>query len=251
MKIDERFQQCNLIQTNQDKNIGTRKQIKECTDLFPDVPVKVDLSAEGIAQYRKTIQANMPDQEEEKKLRIVLNDSFTSINYNMEISARVNEINRKKGNATVKARAQSIMEAYASLYAEIVEGHENGTRNMFTESYENRPLTKEEELEKLNQAFEDYTDFFERCVQLEQEHAMGLEKEIVSVYKKYGAKKLESAAQAYQQAIAAKTENPEQIPPNIGELILNAGKLFLTNVSSLNSINHKSVMGVVSAIKIW
>ncbi len=251
MKISENFHQRNLLQVDQDKHIGTNKQIKECTNLFPDVPIKVDLSPEGIAQYRKTIQENTPDQEEEKEYRILINDSFTSINYSMELSARVNEINDKKGSASVADRAKSILEAYASLYAEIVEGHENGTRNMFTESYENRPLTKEEELEKLDEAFEHYANTFEKWIQLEQEHSMEVEKEIVRVYKKYGIKKLESTAHAYMQAIRAKEENPEQIPPNISELILNAGRQFLSNVSSLKSINHKSVMDIVSAINIW
>ncbi len=54
---------------------------------------------------------------------------------------------------------EGVAVAYSSLYQEIVEGHRNGTRELYVlvdaKTAKWRPVTMEEELEKLEKGFEE------------------------------------------------------------------------------------------------
>lgn len=230
-------------------------QIKKSGYLSNDIAVLVDLSAEGMGRYRNTIQQNTPKQDEGVKQCCILAShdmrlSAQITNHNMELSARINEINAEKGgkgNLTVKDRADSILEAYASLYAEIVQGYDEGTRCVYGESVEGRTLTKEEDLARLKEAYKDHAKTFEEHYLLEQENQKILEKSIrETAWGKYSSK-----AREYLQEAEKKREDPEYIPPDIRERILDAGKAFLSKVSYLKSMDRKSIMALISSINVW
>lgn len=86
------------------------------------------------------------------------------MNYKFTLSARVNSLNESDKEAkgvdylSNEDKLDNIMEAYTSLYDEIVQGYENGTRviNVADENGENgyRTLTMQEELADLDDAYE-------------------------------------------------------------------------------------------------
>lgn len=116
--------------------------------------VQVDISKEGIERYRDILGQREMDTEDGKECHIL-------IDHGLELSAKMNQIADSKKDFTVKDCANNILEAYASLYHEIVQGYEDGTRVVYAEAGEDRILTKEEDLERLNEAYKSHVRYFE------------------------------------------------------------------------------------------
>ena len=108
MKIALDTNNTDLLQINTEKNNRPKKQIKESGYLSDSAPVKVDISSEAMERYRNSVQQNTPKVTELKECHILTDHHF-------DLSARINEINDRKGIPSVKDYAESMLEAYASL----------------------------------------------------------------------------------------------------------------------------------------
>lgn len=142
-----------------------RKMVNDILPKVNDLPVKVTISEEGFKSYREKI-TNGPSFEEVQTQRERLLETKLSpdMNYKFTLSARVNSLNEadKEAGGTKylsnEEKLDNIMEAYTSLYDEIVQGYEDGTRiiNVADENSKNgyRTLTMQEELADLDSAYE-------------------------------------------------------------------------------------------------
>ena len=88
------------------------------------------------------------------------------MNYGYDLSMKAVELNDAASEHGSKAlnvndRANGYISAYASLYDEIVQGYENGTREIYVEDELGiHRLTKEEELKELNESYKRAVDDF-------------------------------------------------------------------------------------------
>lgn len=240
----QRNLQENLLLMDQDRYTKPAAQVKDRADLFGSNPVKVDISQEGMAQYRKTIQQNTPKAEEAPMLSY---DLERLTNHSIELSARVNEINAGRKDLTVKEYANSLFQAYASLYAEISDGYDKGTRSVYSWGVDG-PLSKEEDLAKLDEAFKSHAQFFETIYQNHQEED---QKRFDQSLQEAALGKLSSGTLKYLQDLAQKRENQEYVPSNIAERILNAGESFVSKLSAHKDFTHNAIMNYISSISVW
>lgn len=224
---DVQKQKTDIWKNQKEKNISERS------------PVQVSISNEGMEQYRSTL-AQKETVEEGKECHAL-------VNHGWELSSKVNEINRSKKDLSVKGQADSILEAYASLYADILQGYEDGTRVVYGESGENRPLTKEEDLARLSEAYESHVKAFDKFLRVEQENQRVLENTIRNTV--WG--RTSSRAQAYLSRVDEKKEKPEYIPDNVSKPMLEAGKSFLEKFPSLKIKNSEAVSSILLSIEVW
>lgn len=171
MRIQSENSNVSLWNQKESKTVDKNIKVSDKIEQLKQNPVQVDISKEGMEQYRNTIQQSDPVDEE---LHII----HPQMSYEMELSSKMNQINSSKTNNTVEDRANSMVEAYASLYAEIVQGYENGTRVRYAQSGEDRVLTKEEDLAELDATYKNQTESFEYLFHLEQESQSRLESSI-------------------------------------------------------------------------
>ena len=129
------------------------------------VPVQVTISEEGMKSYRERITNGQSFKEVQEQRKLLLETKLSyDMNYKFTLSAKVNSLNEANLEASGtkylsnEEKLDNIMEAYTSLYEEIVQGYESGTRviNVVDETSENgyRTLTMQEELADLDNAYE-------------------------------------------------------------------------------------------------
>ena len=142
-----------------------RKFVGDTLLTVDNQPVKVTISEEGLKSYRERNTNGKSFEEVQAQRKRLLEGNISSdINYKFTLSAKVNSLNEadKEAGGTKyllnEDKLDNIMEAYTSLYDEIVQGYEDGTRviNVADENSENgyRTLTMQEELADLDNAYE-------------------------------------------------------------------------------------------------
>lgn len=142
-----------------------RKLVSDTLPMADNQPVKVTISEEGYKSYRERITNSQSFEEVQAQRKRLLEEKLSpDMNYKLTLSARVNSLNEADKEAggtnylSNEDKLDNIMEAYTSLYDEIVKGYENGTRviNVADENSENgyRTLTMQEELADLDSAYE-------------------------------------------------------------------------------------------------
>ena len=197
-------------------------------------PVSVAISKEGLEKYRsEMIAAQKNKAKEEESFEKSLKDGIIITSANRLFRGEFHEINRQKenekGSVTKEDAAQSILEAYALMYDEIVRGYADGTRAMYeadadsSEGY--RLLTKEEELKLLDDAYKKLSEGYEMWIERQRE----FEKLMVQEYKKtanalakYGKGRLKDKVSEYLEMarLLQQRIEEEQMPENLkGNLI--------------------------------
>lgn len=244
MKTNLNINKIDLFQIDREKNNGPKKQIKESGYLSDSAPVKVDISSEAMERYRNSVQQNTPKVTELKECHILTDHHF-------DLSARINEINDRKGIPSVKDYAESMLEAYASLYADIVEGHQEGTRCIYTDPTADRPLTLEEDLAQLREAYESHAKFFEERCRKEMESDQMIEKSLRSKHLQSASDRAREQAESYLREIEARKEERKHVPANLSSQIIDAGRSFLSKVSALGNPDRNSMMNLITSMKMW
>lgn len=130
--------------------------------------VSVSISKEGMESYRQQLQTIGSNEKSdgnviEKKqafIKQAKNYQFAN-HYENELSQRASAL---KAQYRFSDKEQDYAKAYKALHDEIVQGYQNGTREVYTDS-ENaetgfRKMTMEEELDRLDKAFQKTTDQF-------------------------------------------------------------------------------------------
>ncbi|MBQ8411354.1 MAG: hypothetical protein IJX15_06480 [Ruminiclostridium sp.] len=131
----------------------------------PEQPQKIVFKKDSFESYRDRITNGSSFDEVKKQRDFLLNAKLSpDINYSFTLSERINKLNVSDKETSTNGILSSsnildnIMNAYTSLYDEIVQGYKNGTRVInisdlnSNEGY--RTLTLQEELDDLDKAYE-------------------------------------------------------------------------------------------------
>lgn len=222
--------------TNNDSYIISAAQSKSAAASVPaaafemEQSIKVNISREGLEQYRKSIQENSSESFDSmvaRKAELISGKIQPETHFGFELGNRIAAIKSEDtAYRSTEQKASDLLKAYSSIYDEIVQGYESGTREKYVEDANAdggyRKLTVSEELEKLNSAYKNYADGIE--IQAKQA------KEIAPIFEEYkkqldkiGAGRTKLASKAEEVYTNAKKE---QLPENISEKILEASRIF-------------------------
>lgn len=239
MKIGFEHDRIGLLQQENKKAAGNCNT-KNTMEIPQKKSIQVDISEEGIEKYRDILGQREIETGDGKACHIL-------IDHGLELSAKINQIAGSKKDFTVKERAKSILEAYASMYHEIVQGYEDDTRVVYAEAGEDRRLTKEEDLERLKEAYKNHIRFFEERVHMEQKNNAMLERSIRgTAWERTG-----SRAKQFLDELDDKKQSPEYIPPDMGEQIEKAGEAFIMQFSLSKNMTSHLAADILSSIKLW
>ena len=215
----------------QEKVAQENKTVKSAIPKLAEQPIKVSISKEGYESYRNSVsesgQALSYDGAIRQKKNLLDADQSKGMDYGYRLSKEANSLNESDKEALTdgkslswQARAENYAEAYANLYDEIVQGYENGTRqiNVIDESSEQgyRALTMEEELSALDAAYEKNVKGFEEYT-AQQNKAQA----IIGEWKEQVAKIKSGVTTA--QSVENKAEQDggqDKLPENVAEKLL-------------------------------
>ncbi|MEY8338368.1 hypothetical protein AALB16_10155 [Lachnospiraceae bacterium 62-35] len=203
-------------------------------DLIPKLkeqPVRVTVSQEAYDNFRKSMEEKeQPPSVEEIKAEVERTNHMmesTIWSYNFWLSsdvAKLNEADRERsGTLSWQNRAENIMEAYTKIYDEIVQGYKDGTREKFIRSedgYELHKLTMEEELARLDKAYESQIEWMELDIAREPETLAMLDR--IEQSRQEWAEKLgyEIERRVSEEDLKMRYEDWKQMPKDIGKKMI-------------------------------
>ena len=240
MKICIESKGQNLVSGYDNKKMNKDKQSSDGKQMLQKKPPQVDISKEGMEKYRTILEQSRPEKTEIKECHVL-------IDYGWELSRKENQINDSKKDTTIEGRANSLLESYASVYNDIVQGYKDGTRVVYADSGEDRILTKEEDLARLNDAYKNHVDFFEERISIDKKNNEMLENSI----KGHAWERTSARARGFLEEQERKRDNPEYVPANLGERMREAGKQFVEQFATLKEVNNKSISKILSSIKLF
>lgn len=149
---------------HQEQKTANRKNMNEVLQNKSVRAANIEISEEGMAALRENVKgingdkANMLYQSEECPA-VELDSTGADVwsqSLSVHRSASLRAIRESGQEYGFEDIMTASLESYADLYEEINEGYENGTREVWVADGENgkRKLTKEEEIERLNRAYQ-------------------------------------------------------------------------------------------------
>lgn len=186
--------------SGREKDTQERQTVNEFLESLGNPAVKVTISKEGMDTYRSMVAEmgeppKMMSVEEVKNSTILMEQVYGSISSSTQyfateeevlegkdmtknivslwFSKEVSSLKESQGTNTWEAKAARLAQAYATLYDEIAEGYENGTREVrvveegatvsdLAQGRGYRVLTMEEELAQLDSFYEKQVKELER-----------------------------------------------------------------------------------------
>lgn len=202
-----------------------RKLVSDALPMTDNQPVKVTISEEGLKNYREKITNGQSFEEVQEQRKLLLETKLSpDMNYKFTLSAKVNSLNEtdKKASGAKylsnEEKLDNIMEAYTSLYEEIVQGYEDGTRviNVADENSEKgyRTLTMQEELADLDNAYESVVNTTVSIMEQNEKVSVAFEKYYAKI-QSIGAGRAELA-----NAYADRRDKVEMMPENAVEKMI-------------------------------
>lgn len=156
MKIQESNNTFQLF-NGQKENVISTMQKKYTSLNLRQESVRVDISEEGLENYRKSVQKASEEHgglEENYKEWLNVEKNPIKINPYTELMLQLDNVTKKKELRTTEDVADAVFKIYTSMYDELCKEYEEGTlRSWFKEGIEYRRGTKEEELAMLNDAY--------------------------------------------------------------------------------------------------
>ena len=143
--------------------------IREAISMPEEQLVNFSISEEGLKALRERVNELQPelDDIDFDKLHPVETNEI-EFDYYMKMMHLSSLTLGEGGNYDVKDIMNSIMETYETLYNEIVDAHKDGDRLVSYEIMGDKILTLEEDLEKLDKAFERRLDDLEGYITCRQ-----------------------------------------------------------------------------------
>lgn len=202
-----------------------RKLASETLPMADNQPVKVTISEEGYKSYRDRIENGQSfEAVQAQRKRLLERNLSPNMNYKFTLSAKINSLNEADKEASEakylsnEEKLDNIMEAYTSLYEEIVQGYDSGTRviNVADENSENgyRPLTMQEELDDLDRAYESVVNTTVSIMEQNEKVSMAFDKYYAKL-QSIGAGRAELA-----NAYADRRDKVEMMPENAVEKMI-------------------------------
>lgn len=237
------------------KNTYPNRTLAETFTENKEDSVKVTISEKGQENYIKSVQEITKDADSydamfESRDHLLEANLSSFFNYDFQVGGEVNEYRQKGVHLSTKEQAESILKVYAKKYDEIMQGI-NGAGEIHVEDKNSekgyRILTKEEEIDALNDSYKKYADYLEAQAKLEPEIEKGL-KEYIKKLSNIGVKTT-SKAQSYLDDINLNKED-EINPEDISEKMLDAVSVFREQYM-IATENKRSLSSLLSSIKIF
>lgn len=194
---------------------------KKC---ISEQPVTLSISDEGREYYRNSIQQNGQETYDAvlRRREQLKNEKISMIDYGYEIQKRAAQQNKNTdtGRSALSTidKANGYVNAYAELYDEIVQGYENGTREIYAADESGmHKLTKDEELDALDAAYKKTVDNFVTMEKTNQ-HAREIIGEEMEKISKIASRSASAATYLEEQ----KSRGTDEIPENLSEKMYDA-----------------------------
>ena len=245
MKINSPFSSCTAATNSPKKeNKPFRREDAEAGALSKKFD-RLTTSGKGTEAYRKSVSEggqSLTYSSVDRQKRIL----SSGIDYSYNLSKEADKLNKAdEGGSTLswQAKSDNLNKAYQKLRDEIVQGCENGTRqvNVIDESSETgyRTLTVEEELNALDAAYEKSVKGFEE-LSSQQEHAQ----EITAEWQEQIAAIKEGKI---SEQPAEEQEKAEDQSGSKGMVGINAGKLARMLAAAKTRSQVQAVMSKIQA----
>ena len=216
-------------------------------------PVQVTISDEAKEYYRKRVQEVSVDSEsydtilDEKNKILEANLQASDIDYNFTFGEEVGKYRKDGVNLTIEDKVNNLLKAYASLYNEMVQGYENGTREIHIEDESSekgyRILTMDEEINELNLSYKKYADSLEEQLKQEPEIRNALEK-YKNKLDKIDVKKVQN-----DYANLDLTERDEINPDKISDKLMDAASIFREKyIAAFNKVNITELLSTIRIV---
>ena len=192
--------------------------------------VKVNISAEGLRALHGTkLPGSIDIKAEQERMRYASEhqpvESFRS-RLAREFQHGTENLRAEKpyGKVTIEEKEDILMKSFRNIADEIVAGHDNGTRVRFIEDQNSedgyRKLSKDEELDILQQEFEEFTE--SRFGKKQQEAAEMVNKQMEELQKV-----LERSGKS---SIRQRAYQTEKIPDDFLEKILERARMHIAGL---------------------
>lgn len=239
-----------LITQNDAKN--QRENMQTGVKRMTDQPVKLSISNEGQESYRKSIHKDRQETSDTilQQREQLKNEKISFVDYGYEMSKKAAQLNKDAANAkssvlSVTDRADSYVAAYAELYDEIVQGYENGTREMYiADENGTHKLTKDEELSALDAAYTKTVDDFVTMEKTNQ-HARGIISEEMEKISKITSRATSETDFLKEQ----KARGTDTVPENLNEKMYKAIASFKEKYAMFNP-NADTLSQLLMGVKI-
>lgn len=214
------------------KNYMQEKNNRTATEAdrkMAERPVRLSISNEGKEHYRNSIQQGGQENYDAvlQRREQLKNEKISLVDYSYEISKRADT-----GESTLSTagRADGYVRAYAELYDEIVQGYEDGTREIYVAGEDGpHKLTKEEELDALDAAYKKTVDSFVTMEQTNQRARTIIGEEAEKIAK-ISRRETKAADFLKEQ----KARGTDKIPENLNEKMLSVVASFKEKYAAFN-----------------
>ncbi len=232
--------------------VQEKTTVKDADRKMMEQPVSISISNEGKEHYRNSIQQSGQESYDAvlQRREQLKNEKISLIDYGYEISRRATQTNTSatdtgKSVLSTADKADGYVRAYAELYDEIVQGYEDGTREIYVAGEDgHRKLTKEEDLDALDAAYKKTVDSFVTMEQTNQ-HA----REIISKEAEKIAKISRRKTSAEDFLKEQKARGTDKVPEKLNEKMLSAVALFKEKYAAFNP-NPGTLSQLLAGIKI-
>ena len=207
-------------------------------------PVRLSISNEGKDHYRNSIQQGGQESYDAvlQRREQLKNEKISLVDYGYEISKRAGV-----GESVLSAagKADGYVKAFAELYDEIVQGYEDGTREIYVAGEDGpHKLTKDEELDALDAAYKKTVDSFVTMEQTNQRTRTIIGEEAEKI-----AKISRGETKAADFLKEQKARGTDKVPENLNEKMLSAVASFKEKYVAFNP-NAGTLSQLLAGIKI-
>ena len=220
---------------------------KDASRKIAKQPVRLSISNEGKEHYRNSIQQGGQESYDAvlQRREQLKNEKINLVDYGYEISKRAANADTGKAVLSTASKADGYVKAYAELYDEIMQGYEDGTREIYVAGEDGpRKLTKEEELDALDAAYKKTVDSFVTMEQINQ-HARTIIGEEAEKIAKISRRETKAADFLKEQ----KARGTDKVPENLNEKMLSAVASFKEKYVAFNP-NAGTLSQLLAGIKI-
>lgn len=241
--------------------MSNKPEVQEYLNILKSDPVEVTISEEGKEKFRSNLAESekitwgMHKQEDSDLKEAKILTSHVNV-----LLGRIQK--GGKDSLTADGQARAIFEAYASEYDKIVKGYQDGSRVCYVSDPDSetgyRQLTKEEDLQALDDAYRQICDGYEDWLHNAREAEDIVEKDYrkrLQYIKSSGNRgdklqKMEEAVQGVIGEIERSRKDKNGMPENISAKLKQAGQEFLSQYQITAGGDAQSFHKMLSNINI-
>ncbi len=209
----------------------------------------VTISKESRDSYRKQVQeigTQKMTYEDIIKTRNSIKEASKSIqvDYDYQLAKEASAFKEQRsGTYSVSNRAEDYVKAYGNLYDQIVKGYQDGTIERYVEDKNSetgyRKMTMEEELSKLDEAYQKASDLADIFAENAKKAAPAF-KDMAEKMSKINS----SIANSYK-----KQSQTDDIPDNIGQKMITVAQKWKDayNISGSKTNSMESIMSIIKS----